>query len=60
MSESLLSHGLQHARLPVLHYLLELAQTYVHLIGDVIQASHPLSTPSAPTINLSQHQGLFQ
>ena len=44
---------------PVHHQLLELAQTHVHRIGDVIQPSHPLSFPS-PTFNLSQHQGLFQ
>ena len=60
MSESLQPHGLQHARLPILHYLLEFAQNYVHLIGDAIQAFHPLSTPSPPTVNLSQYQGLFQ
>ena len=45
---------------PVLHYLYELAQTHVHRVGDVIQPSHPLSPPSAPAFNLSQHQGLFQ
>ena len=41
---------------PVLYYLPELAQTHVHRIGDVIQSSHPLSSPSPPTVNLSQHQ----
>ena len=45
---------------PVLHYLPELAQTHVHQIGDVIQPSCPLSSPSPPAFNLSQHQGLFQ
>ena len=45
--------------LPVLHQLLELAQTHVHRVGDAIQPSHPLSTPSPPAFNLSQHQGLF-
>ena len=45
---------------PVLHYLLELAQTYVHRFGDTIQPSHPLSSPSPPAFTLSQHQGLFQ
>ena len=45
---------------PVLHYLLELAQTHVHWVGDAILASHPLSTPSSPALSLSQHQGLFQ
>ena len=42
---------------PVLHYILELAQTYVHWIHDAIQPSHPLLPPSPPTLNLSQHQG---
>ena len=46
--------------LPVHHQLLELAQTYVHQVGDAIRLSHPLSSPSPPTFNLSQHQGLFQ
>ena len=41
------------------HQLRELAQTHVHRIGDAIQPSHPLSSPSR-TFNLSQHQGLFQ
>ena len=46
--------------LPVLHYLLELAQNHVHWVGDAIQPSHPLSSPSPPVLNLSQHQGLFK
>ena len=41
---------------PVLHQLPELAQTHVHWVGDVIQPSHPLSSPSPPAFNLSQHQ----
>ena len=45
---------------PVRHQLLELAQTHVHRIGDVVQPSHPLLSPSPPAFNLSQHQGLFQ
>ena len=45
---------------PVLHQLPELAQTEVHQVGDAIQPSHPLSSPSPSTFNLSQHQGLFQ
>ena len=45
---------------PVLHYLLEFAETHVHSIGDAIQTSHPLSPPSPPSLSLSQHQGLFQ
>ena len=42
---------------PVLHQLLELAQTHVHRVSDAIQPSHPLSSPSPPAFNLSQHQG---
>ena len=45
---------------PVLHHLLELAQTHVHWVGDAIQPSHPLSSPSLLAFNLSQHQDLFQ
>ena len=44
---------------PVLHYLLESAQTHVHCVSDATQPSHPLSPPSL-ALNLSQHQGLFQ
>ena len=46
--------------LPVRHQLPELAQTHVHWVGDAIQPSHPLSSPSPPICNLSQHQGLLQ
>ena len=42
------------------HQLLELAHTHVHQVGDAIQPSHPLSSPSPPAFNLSQHQGLLQ
>ena len=45
---------------PVLHQLPELAQTHVHQVSDAIQPSNPLSSPSPPAFNLSQHQGLFQ
>ena len=45
---------------PVLHHLLELAQTHVHWVSDAIHPSHPLSSPSPPALNLSQHQYLFQ
>ena len=45
---------------PVHHQLPEFAQTHVHLVGDAIQPSHPLSSPSPPAFNLSQRQGLFQ
>ena len=41
------------------HQLLEPAQTHVHQVGDAIQTSHPLLSPSPPAFNLSQHQGLF-
>ena len=44
--------------LPVLHQLPELTQTQVHRVGDSIQPSHPLLSPSPPVLNLSQHQGL--
>ena len=46
--------------LPVHHQLLEFTQTYVHWVGDAIQPSHPLLSPSPPAFNLSQHQGLFK
>ena len=45
--------------LPVHHQLPEFTQTHVR-VGDAIQASHPLSSPSLPTPNPSQHQSLFQ
>ena len=45
---------------PVHHQLPELTQTHVHRVGDAIQSSHPLSSPSPPSFSLSQHQGLFQ
>ena len=46
--------------LPVHHQLPEFTQTHVHLVSDAIQPSHPLSSPSPPAPNLSQHQSLFQ
>ena len=46
--------------LPVHHHLPESTQTHVHWVGDAIQPSHPLSFPSPPAFNLSQHQGFFQ
>ena len=46
--------------LPVHHQLPEFTQTHVHRVGDAIQSSHPLSSPSPPAANPSQHQGLFQ
>ena len=59
MSYSLQSHESQHARPPVHHQLPEFPQTHVHWVGDAIQPSHPLSSPS-PALNLFQHQGLFK
>ena len=46
--------------LPVHHQLPEFTQTHVHWVADAIQPSHPLSSPSPPAFNLSQHQGLFK
>ena len=48
------------AGLPVHHQFPEFTQTHVHWVGDAIQPSHPLSSPSPPTFNLSQPQGLFK
>ena len=45
---------------PVLHHLPEFAQTHVHRVGDAIQPSHPLQSPSPLAFSLSQHQGLFK
>ena len=44
---------------PVHYQLPEFTQTHVHRVGDAVQPSHPLSSPSPPALNLSQHQGLF-
>ena len=46
--------------LPVHHQLPELTQTHIHRVSDAIQPSHPLSSPSPPAPNPSQHQNLFQ
>ena len=46
--------------LPVHHQLWEFTQTHVHRVSDAIQPFHPLSSPSPPAFNLSQHQGLFR
>jgi len=48
------------ADLPVHQQLPEFTQTHVHGVSDAIQPSHPLSSPSPPALNLSQHQGFFQ
>jgi len=52
MSDSLQSHGLQQD-FPVHHQLPELAQIHVYQVGDAIQPSHPLLSPSPPALNLS-------
>ena len=46
--------------LPVHHQLPECTQTHVHRVRDAIQPAHPLSSPSPPAPNPSQHQRLFQ
>ena len=58
MSDSLQPHELKNDRFPVLHFLPEFAQTHVHWLGDAIQTSHPLLTPSLLALNLPQHQVL--
>ena len=45
--------------LPVHHQLPEFTQTHAHRVGEAIQPSHPLSSPSPPAFNLSQHQRVF-
>ena len=46
--------------LPVHHQLPEFTKTHIHWVGDAMQPSRPLSSPSPPALNLSQHQGLFK
>ena len=60
MSNSLWPHGLQHTRLPCLSPTPRASSTHVYWVSDAIQPSHPLSSPSLPAFNHSQHQGLFQ
>ena len=60
MSVSLRPPGLQHARLPCPSRTLGAVSNSRHQVGDAIQPSHPLSSPSPPTFNLSQDQGFFQ
>ena len=60
VSDSLRPHGPQHYRPPCPSPTPGVNQTHVHGVGDAIQPSHPLSSPSPPTFNLSQHQGLFK
>ena len=52
-------HSVQLVKDTVLHRLQELAQTPVHRVGDAIQPSHPLLTPSLPALNLSQYEDSF-
>ena len=60
VSDSLRPHESQHARPPCPSPTPESTQTHVHWVGDAIQPSYSLSSPSPPTLNLSQHQGLFK
>ena len=60
MSNSLRPHGLQHARPPWPSPTPGAYSNSWHHVSDAIQPSHPLSSPSSPTFNLSQHQGLSQ
>ena len=60
VSDSLQPMDCSTTGVPVLHHLPELAQSHVHQVGDAIQPSHPLSSPSPPAFYLSQHQGRFQ
>ena len=60
LSDSLQPLESQHSRPPCHHQLPDFTQTHVHRVGDAIQPSHPLSSPSPPAPKLSQHQGLFQ
>ena len=60
MSDSLRPHGLQHARPPCQSLTPGVYSDSCPLISDAIQTSHPLSSPSPPAFNLSQHQGLFK
>ena len=60
ISDSLQAHGLQHTRPPCPSLPLRVCPVHVIWVRDAIQPSHPLSSPSPPAFNLSQHQGLFQ
>ena len=60
VSDSLWPHSLQHTRLPCPSPNPEPMQTHEHRVGDAIQPSHPLPSPSPPALKLSQHQGIFQ
>ena len=60
VSNSLQPHELQYARPPCPSPTTKFTLTHVHRVGDAIQPSHPLSSPSPPAPNPSQHQSLFQ
>ena len=60
VSDSLQHHESQHSRPPCPSQFPEFTQTHIHRVGDAIQPSHPLSSPSPPARNSSQYQGLFQ
>ena len=60
VSDSLWPHECSTSGHPVHHQLPEFTQTHVHRVGDAIQPSHPLLSPSPPAPNPSQHQGFFQ
>ena len=59
MSNSLQPHGWQHSRVPCPSPSPTACSNSIHWVGDAIQPSHPLSSPSPPALNLSQHQGLL-
>ena len=60
VSDSLKLLGLQHVRPLCPSPTPQITQTHVHWVSDAIQPSHPLSSPSPPALNLSQHQVLFK
>ena len=60
VSDSLRPHDCSTPGFPIYHQFPEPIQTHVHCVGDAIQPSHPLSSHSPPSFNLSQYQGLFQ
>ena len=60
VSDSLRPHDCSTPGSPVHHQLPEATQTHVHHVGDAIQPSHPLSSPSPPAFNFSQDQDLLQ
>ena len=60
MSDSLRPHEPQHTRLPCLSPNPRVHPTHVPCVGDALEPSHPLASPSPPALNLSQHDGLFK